>query len=96
MTSAMDLLKAPEYGIKDFKAHISQRIKTKKPIVLLGSMSKKVILEYDELVELMELLEDLKDKKLLDLLESGKTAPTRNEKEVNAAESIRQIRAKRT
>lgn len=95
MTNAIDLLRASEYGVKDFKTHLSERIKTKKPMILVGKESKKVIVDYDDFVELIELIEDLQDKELMQLIHEGRTAIERGEPGIDAAESIRQIRAER-
>lgn len=95
MTKAIDLLKAPEYGIRDFKTHLSERIKSKKPMILVGRESKKVVVDYYEFVELIEFIEDLQDKELMQLIQEGHSAIERNEAGIDAAESIKRLRAER-
>ena len=93
MTTAIDLLKAPRIGIKDFKTNLSREIKSKKLMVLNDhGESKKVVIDYNEFVELIEFIEDFKDKELLQLIQEGRAAVDRDEPGIDAGESIRRIR----
>ena len=96
MTTATALLKAPRFGIKDFKAHLSERIKSHKPMVLLDrGEPKKVIMDYGELIEMIELIDDLQDKELVQLIQEGRLAVDHGERGISVEKSFAKIRARR-
>jgi hypothetical protein len=95
MTTAVQLLKAPRYGIRDFKSHLSERIRSKKAMILVDrGEPKKVIMDYDELVGLLELVEDLHDKELMQLVREGRAAAERGERGISVERSFASIKAK--
>ena len=96
MTTAVDLLKAPRFGIKDFKTHLSERIKSKKTMVLMDhGEPKKVVIDYDELVNMVEIIEELQDEELLKLVREGRAAIERGEPGIDVEASFKKIRAQR-
>ena len=93
MTTAIQLLKAPRVGIKEFKTNLSSEIKSKKLLVLNDhGESKKVVIDYNDFVELIEFVEDLQDKELAQLIHEGKIAIERGEPGINVSESFKRIR----
>lgn len=96
MTTATDLLKAPHYGIKDFKTHISKRIKSRQPIVLCEhGEPRKAVIDYGEYVGMLELMEELRDDKLFKLIHEGRKSIQKGGAEVDVLESFSKIRASR-
>ena len=96
MTTALDILRAPRYGIRDFKSHLSERIKSRKAMILLDhGEPKKVIVDYRELVQMLEFIEDLQDRELLQLIHEGRSAVERGEKGIAVGDSFAKIRASR-
>lgn len=96
MTTAIDLLRAPRYGIRDFKSHLSNRIRSKKAMILVDrGEPKKVIIDYNELVQILEFIEDVQDKELLQLIHEGRSAIERGEPGISVDESFAKIRAAR-
>ncbi len=94
MTTATTLLKASRFGIKDFKTHISARIKSHKPMVLLDrGEPKKVILDYNDLVEMIELMEELQDRELMNLVRLGRESLKRNPSGIDAEKSLAKLRS---
>ena len=96
MTTAIDLLKAPRYGIRDFRNRLSQRIKSKKAMIIVDrDEPKKVIVDYNEFVQILEFIEDVQDKEVLQLIHEGRSAIEHGEQGINVKESFRRIRAER-
>ena len=96
MTTATQLLKAPRFGIKDFKTHLSERIKSRRAMVLLDrGEPKKVIIEYNELIEMIEWIDDLQDKELIQLLHEGRAAIDRGGPGISVKDSFAKIKAAR-
>jgi hypothetical protein len=96
MTTAIELLKAPRIGVRDFKAHLSEKIKSKKLMVLNDrGESKKVVIDYNEFVELLELIGDLQDKELVQLIQEGHSAIEKGERGIDVSESFKRIRKAR-
>ena len=66
MTLIQNILQAPHYGVRDYKAHLSSYLKSMKPqIVTHHGKPKKVIIEYDEMIELIDILEELQNSLLI-------------------------------
>lgn len=96
MTTAIDLLKAPRYGIRDFKSRLSERIKSKKAMILVDhGEPKKVIIDYNELIQILEFIEDVQDKELLQLIHEGRAAVEHGKPGISVEESFAKIRAAR-
>jgi hypothetical protein len=96
MTTAVELLKAPRCGIREFKTHLSEKIKSHKTMVLVEhGEPKKVVIDYDKLVELVEFIEDMQEQELINLLHEGGRAVARGEKGINVEESFAKIKARR-
>ena len=96
MTTATELLKAPRFGIKDFKTHISERIRSRRAMVLLDrGEPKKVIIEYNELIEMIELIDDLQDKGLIQLVHEASVAIQREDPGISVKDSFAKIKAAR-
>ena len=94
MTTAATLLKAHRFGIKDFKTHLSERIKSRQPMVLLDrGEPKKVIMDYGELVEMLELIDELQDSELLHLIKDGREGLQKNKLGINAEDSLARLRS---
>ena len=65
MTLATALLRAPHVGVRDLKAHLSERMKTKKPLIVTEhGEPKQVLIPYEAIVEIAEVLDELNDKGL--------------------------------
>ena len=86
MTSAIDILKAPHVGIKEFRSRItSKSIKKDKALVLTDHGEPlKVVIDYDELIDLIESLEDLQNKNLWNLVNESRAAVAKGEKSIPA------------
>ena len=96
MTTASELLRAPRFGVKDFKTHLSERIKSRRAMVLLDrGEPKKVIIEYNELIEMIELIDDLQDKELVQLIHEGSVAARRGDPGISVKDSFAKIKAAR-
>ena len=96
MTTAIDLLKAPRYGIRDFKSRLSERIKSKKAMIIVDhGQPKKVVIGYDELIQILEFIEDVQDKELLQLIHEGRSAVDRGGPGISVTESFAKIRSSR-
>lgn len=66
MTLATALLRAPHVGVRDLKAHLSERMKTKKPLIVTEhGEPKQVLIPYEAIVEIAEILDELNDKELV-------------------------------
>ena len=66
MTLATMLLRAPHVGVRDVKAHFSEKMKTRGPLIVTDrGEPKQVIIPYEALVEIAEVLEELNDTELI-------------------------------
>lgn len=96
MTTATQLLKAPRVGVKEFKTHLSEKIKSHNTMILMDhGQPKKVVIDYDEMVELLELIEELQDRELMKHVREGRISIQKGDKDVDAISSLERIRSKR-
>lgn len=59
-------LKAKRYGVRDYKAHLSEYIKkTGFQIITHHGEPKKVVVDYDEMIELLDIMDELNDPELI-------------------------------
>lgn len=66
MTLSTALLKAPHIGVRDLKAHLSQRLKSHRPVIVTDhGEPKQVLMPYEDIVELAEILDELRDADLM-------------------------------
>ncbi len=65
-TLAKSLLKARYFGTREYKAHLSEHLKSRLPqIITVYGEPKKVVMEYDEVMDLIDWYEELQDKQLM-------------------------------
>lgn len=84
MTLTMELLRAKEMGVKEFRTNISKRINDHKLTIVTSTKNrKKVLIDYDRLADVLELIEELEDKGLVALVREGRAAIGRGEKEIS-------------
>ncbi len=96
MTLAASILRATHIGVRDLKNHLSQRLKTSKPIVVTEhGRPKRVILPYDVVVEISEILEEIEDKALAGWVKLSRRARNEGVKSVPVAESFKKFKARR-
>ena len=96
MTLATALLRAPHIGVRDLKTHLSERLKSRKPLVVTDhGEPKQVLMPYDDIVELAEILEELNDPKLLKLVAEGRKAIREGFEGIPITDSFNKIRAGR-
>lgn len=96
MTNALELLRAPHLGIKDFKTHLSARIKTRHPVILMDrGKPKKVVVDYAEFIALIELVEEIQDKDLVRLVREGRDAALEGQAEIDAQAALGKLRSRR-
>ncbi len=75
MTLATELLRARHVGVRDLKAHLSERIKTRKPLIVTEhGEPKQVIIPYDVIVGIAEVLQELDDKELVKAVRLSRAA----------------------
>ncbi len=96
MTLATALLKAPHIGVRDLKAHLSEKLKSRKPLVVTDhGEPKQVLMPYEDAVTLAEIFEELSDKGLVKLVTMGRKAIKAGFEGIPIEESFKEILAAR-
>ena len=96
MTLATALLKAPHIGVRDLKAHLSERLKSRRPLVVTDrGEPKQVLMPYDDIVEFAEMLEEINDPELVKLVRLSRRAVKAGFKGIPVEESFKRIKALR-
>ena len=96
MTLSSALLKASHIGIRDLKMHLSEKLKTQKPLVVTDhGRPTQVIIPYGDIVELAEILEELRDPQLIKAVQLSRKNEKEALKESPAADLFHKIRALR-
>ena len=96
MTLASTLLKAKHIGVRDLKAHLSEKLRSGKTLVVTDhGEPKQVIVPYADIVELAETLEELKDKTLAQLVQTSRYAREQGLPSIPVEALFRKIRASR-
>lgn len=73
MDIALNLLKAPHVGIREFKEKISFLLNKRKTLVLTDhGEPASVLVPYEDMLELLDILDEINDPKVLSLIESGR------------------------
>ena len=66
MTVSGVLLNARHIGVRELKAHLSSRLKGRKPIIVTEhGEPTKVIVSYRDMLEIVDILDELQDKQSL-------------------------------
>lgn len=77
------ILRAEHLGVKDFKTHLCQIIKTNKPhVVTEHGKPKQFLIPYEEMIEIVEILEELSDIKLLREIQSARKSYKKNKESI--------------
>ena len=73
MDIALNLLKAPHVGIREFKEKISSLLNKRKTLVLTDhGQPASVLIPYSDMLELLDILDEINDPKTRTLVESGR------------------------
>ena len=73
MDIALDLLKAPHIGIREFKEKISTLLNQRKTLVVTDrGEPTSVLIPYAEMLELLDIMEEVNDPKTRALVASGR------------------------
>ncbi len=66
MNLSTAILKAPHVGIRELKAHLSQKMRSGKPLVVTEhGEPKQVMIPYETIIDIAETLEELDDQALV-------------------------------
>ena len=66
MTTATELLKAPQVGVKEFRDHQARYINSSKTIVLLNHGKRvKALVDFEDILQLLEFIEEFNDRELV-------------------------------
>ena len=66
MNLSTAILKAPHVGVRELKAHLSQRLRSGKPLVVTEHGDpKQVMIPYETVIDIVETLEELNDEALV-------------------------------
>ena len=69
------LLKARHVGIKELKNHLSELLRTGRPLVATDrGEPTSFIVPYDDMVEIVEILEELSDPEIVKSIQEGRKA----------------------
>ena len=75
MNLAAGVLKARHIGVRELKAHLSERLKGNKPLIVTEhGTPTRVILSYHDVLELIDLLDELQDRELFNMVHEGREA----------------------
>ena len=89
LTLAKSILKAKYFGTRDYKAHLSDYLKSRAPhIITLYGEPKKVVMEYDDMMELIDWYEELQDQALISDIAEARKSYERNPKKAVSAEKL--------
>jgi prevent-host-death family protein len=73
MDIALNLLKAPHVGIREFKEKISSLLNKRKTLVLTDhGEPASVLIPYADMLELLDILDEINDPKTRSLVGSGR------------------------
>lgn len=73
MDIALDLLKAPHVGIREFKERASFLLNKRKTLVVTDrGKPTSVLVSYGDMLELLDVIEEINDPKTLSLVEQGR------------------------
>ena len=73
MAMALDLLRAPHIGIREFKDKISSLVNRRKTLILTDhGEPSSVLIPYQDMLELIDILEEIHDPKARSLVTSGR------------------------
>ena len=73
MDIALNLLKAPHIGIREFKERISSLLNQRKTLILTDhGEPSSVLVPYADMLELLDILEEINDPKTRLLIEAGR------------------------
>ena len=93
MTLAASILNAPHIGVRELKNHLSQKLRTLKPIVVTEhGRPKRVILPYEVMVEIAETLEEMEDKALAGLVKLSRRARQEGVKPVSVTDLFKKLK----
>ena len=96
MTVSGALLNAKHIGVRELKAHLSSRLKGRKPIIVTEhGEPTKVIVSYRDMLEIVDILDELQDKQTFLAVQKGRKAVKSGAKGVRVSESFERIRAAR-
>lgn len=97
MTVNTALLKAKHIGVRELKAHLSQRLKGRGPLIVTEhGTPTKVIVSYNDMLEIVDILDELQDRGTLFAVQEGRRAIKAGVKGVPVSELFDQIRTKRS
>lgn len=96
MTLATALLRAPHIGVRDLKAHLSEKLRTHTPLIITDhGEPKQVIIPYQEIVELVEILEEVRNPELVKVVKLSRKALREGVEGIPVEASFKKIRASR-
>ena len=96
MTVSTALLNARHIGVRELKAHLSRRLKGRKPIIVTEhGEPTKVIVSYNDMLEIVDILDELQDAQSLIAVQEGRKAVQSSAKGVQVSRLFGRIRAAR-
>jgi len=73
MDIALNLLKAPHFGVREFKEKISSLLNKRETLVLTDHGEPTgVLVPYADMLELLDILDEIDDPKTRSLIDSGR------------------------
>jgi prevent-host-death family protein len=96
MTVSGVLLNARHIGVRELKAHLSSRLKGRKPIIVTEhGEPTKVIVSYRDMLEIVDVLDELQDKQTFLAVQEGRKAIKSGAMGVKVSDLFGRIRASR-
>ncbi|MBI4432767.1 MAG: type II toxin-antitoxin system Phd/YefM family antitoxin [Candidatus Omnitrophica bacterium] len=85
MVHSTEILNARHIGIRDLKIHLSEKLRSRRPLVITEhGKPKKIILSYQDTVEMFEMIEELRDNALHKLVRLSRSSPIHKAIDVSA------------
>ena len=92
MTTAVDLLKAQHFGIREYKEHLSTRLLKKFAVITDRGKPISVNLPYDEVLEILDIFDEVTDPETIDAVLSGRKSIQSGSKGVPASKLFSKLR----
>lgn len=72
MATALDLLKAQHFGIREYKKHLSTKLLKKLAVITDRGKPISVNLPYEEVLEILDIFDEILDVETVDSVSTGR------------------------